>query len=114
MTAPDLLALAADIRARLTAPGAAFEIRTEDVRGQRLDVFAHRRRSLSDWLIDSAKYGDRECLVQNDRRICFAEHLELVGGVVAHLRDVHHVEPGDRVAIFAANSPDWLVAFWAI
>ena len=83
------------------------------MRGQRLEVFANRHRNLGDWLLESAQYGERECLVQGERRTTFVEHLNLVGGLAEHLRAAHGVEPGDRVAIFAANSPEWIISFWA-
>ena len=33
--------------------------------------------------------------------------------VAAALRDRYGVGPGDRVAILAANCPEWIVTFWA-
>ncbi len=103
-----------EIVARLTAPGAPFEIVEEDVLGERMPVFRSRRRSLRELLEGSAALGDREYVVHGDRRISYAEHLRLVASTAQALRDLHGVRPGDRVAILAANCPEWIVAFWAI
>ena len=37
----------------------------------------------------------------------------MVASVAAALRDRYGVGPGDRVAILAANCPEWIVTFWA-
>ncbi len=114
MTAPpDASALVAAVRARLTGPGGPFELADEDIRGVRLPAFRHRRGSLLDWLADSAAYGEREYLVQGDRRLTYADHLAAVAALAEALATDYRVGPGDRVAILAANSPDWLVTFWA-
>ncbi|MEO9140531.1 MAG: class I adenylate-forming enzyme family protein [Jatrophihabitans sp.] len=116
-TAPDLAVLAeyvADLRARLTAPGAEFELAPGDVRGVELPVFVNRRTSLRDWLVDSRSFGDRECVVQGERRLTFADHHDTVAALATVFADEYGVRPGDRVAILAANSPDWSVAFWAV
>ncbi|HTW16803.1 MAG TPA: class I adenylate-forming enzyme family protein [Nocardioides sp.] len=99
--------------ARLTAPGRPFEIRVEDVRGQQLQVFAHRQRSLGRLLADSARHGDGEYLVTERSRLTFAEHLDAVAALAAALRTEYGVGRGDRVAICAANCPEWIVTFWA-
>ncbi len=49
--------------ARLSASAEPFEIRSEDVRGRRLQVFARRQHSLGRLLADSARHGDGEYLV---------------------------------------------------
>ena len=67
-TSVDPAALAADVRARLTGPGGPFELTVEEVRGIPLPVWANRRDSLLDWLADSAEFGERDYLVQGDRR----------------------------------------------
>jgi acyl-CoA synthetase (AMP-forming)/AMP-acid ligase II len=103
----------ADIRARLTGPGGEFEIVERDVRGQRLEVFANQRTSLRSWLDDSRRYGEREYLVDTQRRITFAQHADEVAALAAALI-ARGVRPGDRVAVLAANSADWVLAFWAI
>src|SRR5512145_2604827 len=102
-----------EILARLTAPGAPFEIVEEEVLGERMPVFRNRRRSLREILAGSAAFGDREYLVHGDRRISYAEHLRQVASAASALRDLYGVRPGDRVAILAANCPEWIVAFWA-
>ncbi|WP_218005095.1 class I adenylate-forming enzyme family protein [Actinomadura macra] len=104
---------AMEIMRRLTGPGGGFELREEDVLGARLPVFAHRPRSLGEVLAASASFGDRDYIVTATRRMSFAEHLASVASMARALREDHGVRPGDRVAINAANSPDWIVSFWA-
>lgn len=99
--------------ARLTAPGAAFEIHTEDVLGEPLEVFRHRHRSLGELLQRSREFGDTEFLVTTQRRLSFVEHHDEVAALARALHEEHGVGKGDRVAICAANCPEWIVAFWA-
>jgi acyl-CoA synthetase (AMP-forming)/AMP-acid ligase II len=104
---------AAAVRARLTGPGGPFELAVEDVRGGQLPVFRNRHRALRDWLAESAAYAEREYLVQGERRVTYGEHLTAVASLADTLRREHHVHPGDRVAILAGNSVDWVLTFWA-
>ncbi|TQK71972.1 MULTISPECIES: class I adenylate-forming enzyme family protein [unclassified Nocardioides] len=99
--------------ARLTAPGAPYEIRVEDVRGEDLEVYAHRQHSLRELLEASRDFGDAEYLVTRDRRISFADHYDEVAALAHVLRTEHGVGRGDRVALCAANCPEWIVGFWA-
>lgn len=99
--------------ARVTAPGQPFEIRVEDVLGEQLEVFARRERTLDELLRASAAYGERDYLVTEEGRVSYRDHLEQVAALATALRDEHGVGRGDRVAICAQNSPDWVVAFWA-
>ncbi|GAA0237474.1 acyl-CoA synthetase [Actinomadura nitritigenes] len=103
---------AMEIMQRLTGPGGEFELREEDVLGARLPVFAGRARSLGEVLARSAGLGDRDYIVTATRRLSFAEHAAQAASLARALRDEHGVRPGDRVAIDAANSPEWIVAFW--
>jgi len=102
-----------EIEARITGPGGPFEIVHEQVRGQRLPVFKNRARSLRALLEASAGHGDRDCVVYGDRRLSFAEHFARASALGAALRERYGVGPGDRVAILAANCPEWVLAFWA-
>src|SRR5690606_11036934 len=98
---------------QLTGPGGEFELREEEVLGTRLPVFANRARSLGEVLARSATHGDRDYIVTASRRLSFAEHAAAVASMAKALRDDLGVRPGDRIAINAANSPEWIISFWA-
>jgi len=105
---------AEQIESMLGGPGAPFERGYEDVGGLRLEVFKQRPRSLRDFLVRSGEYGDRQFSVwDTGERWTFAEHKQLVASVAAALRDRHQVGPGSRVAILAANCPEWVLTAWA-
>ena len=101
------------IRAQLSAEGGPFETREEWVLGEAMQVFAKRHASLRELLAASAAFGDAEYIVNDERRISYSEHLRLVGSVARGLQERHGVGPGDRVAILAANCPEWIIAYWA-
>lgn len=98
----------------LVGPGSPFEVAEEDVLGEVMQVFRHRPRSLREVLVGSFRHGDRTCKAFSDgTSITFAELEQQVGSVAAWLREVHRIEPGDRVAICGANSAAWILSFWA-
>lgn len=106
---------AREIEAGLTGAGAPFELAWDGVLGERMPVFRERAGSLRALLADSAARGDAEYLVIDDgRRYGYAEHARRVAALAAALRARHGIGPGDRVAILAANGPEWIHAFWAI
>ncbi|MGH7288260.1 MAG: AMP-binding protein [Myxococcota bacterium] len=102
-----------ELRARLTGPGGPFEIVEEDVLGERMRVFKTRPRSLRELLAQSALHGEKEYLVEGERRIGYARHLELVAALAAALRSRYGIGKGDRVAILAENRVEWPLSFWA-
>jgi acyl-CoA synthetase (AMP-forming)/AMP-acid ligase II len=99
--------------AALTAPGGPFELVEEEVLGSWMPVFRNRGRNLGEVLIASARYGEAEYLVTEDERLTFAEHATRVASLAQVLRREYGIGKGDRVAIAAANSPAWVVTFWA-
>ena len=103
----------AEIEAQLTGPGCPFEIVEEPVFGDRMPVFKARAANLREVLSGSAKLGSAEYLVCEERRISFAEHERIVASVARGLSEKYGVGKGDRVAILAANCPEWIVSFWA-
>ncbi|MFF7248302.1 class I adenylate-forming enzyme family protein [Embleya sp. NPDC008237] len=105
--APDAALLA------LTAPGGPFALVEEDVLGVPLRVLADRPRSITAFVERARRFGDREYLVYEDRRIGFAEHVRDIASTALALRERYGIGPGDRVAILAANRPEWLTVFQA-
>jgi acyl-CoA synthetase (AMP-forming)/AMP-acid ligase II len=102
-----------EVEAQLTGPGGPFEIVEETVFGETTPTFADRQPNLRAILEASAEHGDAEYIVCGDLRITFAEHARIVASVAAALRERFGVEKGDRVAILAANCPEWVLSFWA-
>ncbi len=102
-----------EIRAQLYGPGGPFEIVPADVLGERMDVIKNRLPSLRAMLAQSSAHADKEHLVHGERRISFAEHVALVASVARALAEQHGVGHGDRVAILAANSAEWVLSWWA-
>ncbi|MXZ85367.1 MAG: acyl--CoA ligase [Acidimicrobiia bacterium] len=96
----------------LTGPGGLFELTTEEVLGQPAAVFSARMRSLREMVANTANFGDREFLVLEDQRHTFDDFIAQVAAAASALqqRGIGH---GDRVAIFAANCPEWVVSFFA-
>lgn len=101
-----------DVIQELTGPGGMFELTTEEVLGQPAAVFVNRVRSLREMVANTANFGDREFLVLEDQRLTFDDFIARVAEAATALRQ-RGISHGDRVAIFAANCPEWVVSFFA-
>ena len=97
----------------LGASGAPFELVEASVLDVQMQVFKDRDRSLCALLQRSRAFGDAPYIVQDDRRISFAEHSRAVASTARALEERYGVRKGDRVAILAANCPEWIVTWWA-
>jgi long-chain acyl-CoA synthetase len=95
------------------SPAWGTDIVEETVAGHRRRVYRHRRRHVGDLLSDLVRWGDRTALVQGTRRISYREHVGHVELVAAQLIR-RGVTQGSRVMLLAANSPEWVTAYWAV
>ncbi|MDA8046918.1 MAG: class I adenylate-forming enzyme family protein [Actinomycetota bacterium] len=110
---PRLDAIHAATRA-LCAPGAPFETVAATVLGEEVEVFADRPRTLRQMLESASAFGDAECYVFSDgRRVTFGQLPGRVASVMSLMADSYGLGRGSRIAIAAANCPEWIVAFWA-
>ena len=103
-----------EIRQQLTGPGGPFEVCEEEVQGQQLTVFKTRPGSVRDLLQASAAHGDKDYIVHGDLRITYAEHVQRVAALARHLSEEYGIQPGDRVALLAANGAEWVITWWAV
>jgi long-chain acyl-CoA synthetase len=98
----------------LIAPGAQFAMSEIPVRGVPIRVFDSAPPSMRFvWELASG-YGERDYVVFEDERFTFAGSDAIVRALAHHLRDVHGVGRGDRVAIGMRNYPEWVFSYWAI
>ncbi|HEX4018823.1 MAG TPA: class I adenylate-forming enzyme family protein [Frankiaceae bacterium] len=99
---------------RLIAAGSPFEVIEQDVLGQPMTVFRERQRSLREVLEATSRFGDADCYVfEGGRRFSHMQVQQHAASVAKALRERYGLGKGDRVAICAANCPDWLLTFWA-
>jgi acyl-CoA synthetase (AMP-forming)/AMP-acid ligase II len=110
---PRSMTTAREIEEKLTGPGGPFEVEVADVLGEPMPVFKNRARSLRELLEASRAHGEKEYIVHGERRIAYAPHADLVASVARGLSERYGVGPGTRVAILAANCPEWILTFWA-
>jgi long-chain acyl-CoA synthetase len=75
--------------------------------------YQRRRHHLRELLVDGRRFAERDYLVQGEDRLTFAQH-EMAVAATAQLLRQRGIGPGDRVLLYAANSADWVVTFWAI
>ena len=108
------MSLRNDVLGGLTGPDGYFPIQVEKVRGFDVPVLANRRKSLREFVAGCRSHGDREFLVLDDRRITHDQFVDLVAAEAAALHADHGIAKGDRVGILAANSPDWVIAYFAL
>lgn len=98
--------------AQLTGKGAPFEMVEETVLGRPMRNFKNRERSLREKIANAGLRGDAVAMVQGERRISYGELAKLVFGAARVLRDDFGMRRGDRLAVLAFNSPDWLVTLF--
>src|SRR5262245_60861386 len=90
-----------------------YDITTEDVLGGPTRVFAARPQHAGAILVEGRRRPEHVYLVEDDRRLSFAEHESAVAALHARLQEVG-VKRGDRVMIAGANRIEFVVSFWAI
>lgn len=76
-------------------------------------IYQQRPRTFAELLDGVDRWGPRTFLVHGNRRITFGEFFAAVSetrNVLAPLG----VQRGDRVLLLAYNSPEWVLALWAI
>jgi long-chain acyl-CoA synthetase len=97
----------------LTAAGGPFETTTIEVRGVPTKVFKTAPPDMRTIWQLAAGHGDATYLVYEDERLSYADVDAGVRSLAARLRDLHGVNPGDRVAIAMRNYPEWVISYWA-
>ncbi|MBL8774156.1 MAG: acyl--CoA ligase [Phenylobacterium sp.] len=102
----------AEAHARLTAPGAPFEIEERVIRGVPTRTWKNAPPTLRDVFLNGQRFKDREFLVYEDDRATY-DSFGRATIALAHRLIADGVKKGDRVAVIMRNLPEWPVCFWA-
>ena len=102
----------AEIRARLTAPGAPFETEAITVGGTPRRVWKNGPKTLVEVFLAARAHGERTFLVYEDERASYAAFAK-ASIMLAHDLVARGVAKGDHVAIVMRNLPEWPVALFA-
>lgn len=97
--------------AHLTGAGGRYELEEIWAQGRRVRAFKSAPRSLRALYEEAA--SDKPFIVYENERLTFAQAWAAASRLGAALVGRLGVRPGDRVAIFLRNYPEWVVAFMA-
>ncbi|WP_051881897.1 class I adenylate-forming enzyme family protein [Parvularcula oceani] len=103
----------ADVRARLCAPGAPFEMETVEIHGVPTRIWKNCPPDLGALTRHARSHGDRPFTIYEDERVSFEAWFRATAHLAAALKEMG-VEPGDRVALAMRNLPEWPVVFCAV
>lgn len=101
--------------AAVCGPGSPFEIADAEVMGMPTRIFPNLPAAVkSAFDIVRTRPADDVYLVYEDERWTNSEVLASVDSIGAALVNEFGVKPGDRVAIYMRNYPEWVTSFGAI
>jgi long-chain acyl-CoA synthetase len=98
----------------LLDPDGGFGMTEIEVRGVEMRVFKQAPPTMRAVWELATLHGDKPYIVYEDERYSYAEIDARVRALAHHLRNVHGVGSGDRVAIAMRNYPEWVVSYWAV
>ena len=64
--------------------------------------------------VSAARYPDRNAIIYYDNAVSYAKLKRQVDGLAGFLQQQFSVTRGDRVALYLQNSPQFIIAFYAI
>ena len=102
----------AEAHAKLTAPGAPFEIEELSIRGVLTRTWKNAPPTLRDVFLNGLRFREREFLVYEDDRATYDAFGKATLTLAQRLL-ADGVRKGDRVAVIMRNLPEWPVCFWA-
>ncbi|MGH1589834.1 class I adenylate-forming enzyme family protein [Methylobacterium phyllosphaerae] len=100
-----------DAEARLTGPGAPFEIATVAIRGVPTRIWVKAPPTLRDLFRIAQGHGDRTFVVYRDERVTFTG-FSRAAIALARALAAAGIRKGDRVAIAMRNLPEWPVSYF--
>ncbi len=100
-----------DTIADMTTTGGSFELNEVQVAGVNYRNYATMPENLGGYYKFMLAHGKKDFAVYQDERYTFAEGYQYGAEFATALLEDYGIQKGDRVAILARNSPQWLMAF---
>jgi long-chain acyl-CoA synthetase len=88
-------------------------IEEKSVGSYRIKILHPRPGHLACILAEAQKWGEREFIVFDHRRISYKQFLSATGRAADRLRSAG-IAAGDVVLLEGANSPEWMLIFWGL
>lgn len=107
-----LARLIQDTVARLTAPGAPFELHNVQVQGSSVQAYRHALPDLQALLAQARTHGAKAFIESDGQTWNFDTLFAQADALAARWQAEHGLGAGERVAIAMRNRPEWAVA-WA-
>jgi acyl-CoA synthetase (AMP-forming)/AMP-acid ligase II len=89
-----------------------IDIVSSDYAGHGGLQYSPRPTTFASIFAESARWADRTFLVHGGRRMTYSAFADAVTAGVTDLR-AEGVAPGDRIMLYAYNTPHWVVALWS-
>jgi long-chain acyl-CoA synthetase len=104
---------AAALIARLTCPGAPFELTEVMVGGRTMKAYRNAPRTLVEWIDAGRAHGAKEFIAYQGDRWSYDRFFAAADALAGRMQTELGLRPGDRVAIAMRNRPEWAVALVA-
>ena len=103
----------AEAHARLTSPGAPYEIDEVVIRGVATKIWKNAPPTVRDLFLLGRGFGPRTFVVYENDRATYDDFTRATLAFAAELQR-QGVQKGDRVALAMRNLPEWPVVFFAV
>ena len=91
-----------------------FELKEEEIRGNKYHVFANLPQNLRDYFQFPLIHGEWDFLAYEDDTYTYQEVLNTSAGLAHALVDKFGIKKGDKVAFSMRNYPEWINSFIAV
>ena len=91
-----------------------FELKEEEIRGNKYHVFANLPQNLRDYFQFPLIHGEWDFLAYEDDTYTYQEVLNTSAGLAHTLIDKFGIKKGDKVAFSMRNYPEWINSFIAV
>ena len=91
-----------------------FELKEEEIRGNKYHVFANLPQNLRDYFQFPLIHGEWDFLAYEDDTYTYQEVLNTSAGLAHTLVDKFGIKKGDKVAFSMRNYPEWINSFIAV